>query len=308
MILDSATVANASTLRAIGWMVLSTVLFSTMHASIRQVSAAVHPFEIAFFRNLFGVLVVAPWLVPHLTATLRTARFPLHLARAATNTVAMLMFFTALTIAPLTDVTALAFTAPLFATVMAALFLHETVGIRRWAAILVGFVGAMVVLRPGFEAFSFGGALSLVAAVIWGSALFMIRMLGRTESSVTTTAYMSLLMTPMSFVPALFVWTWPGWPDLAWLLAIGLLGNAAQLCMTQSLKEADTAIVMPFDFLKLIWVSILGYWWFAEVPSAFTWLGGAIISASAVYIAWRERQLGKHRATPGPRASLEKPL
>ena len=296
MIFNIATAENGNALRAIGWVVLSTVLFSIMHAAIRHVSAGLHAFEIAFFRNVFGLLAVAPWLLPHLVDTLRTSRFRLHLTRAALNTVAMLMFFTALTIAPLTDVTALAFAAPLFAAALAAFFLHETVGIRRWAAILVDFAGAMVVLRPGVEAVSLGGGLSLVAAVFWGATLVVIRMLGRTESSVTTTAYMSLLMGPMSLVPALLVWVWPTWSELGILVVIGVLGNAAQLCMTQGLREADTAVVMPFDFLRLIWMAILGYWWFAEVPSLSTWIGGAIISASAVYIAYRERKLQRDRA------------
>ena len=302
MIFNAASVDNGSALRAIGWMVLSTVLFSIMHATIRHVSAAIHPFEIAFFRNLFGLLVLLPWLIPHLADTLRTSRFRLHLTRAAINTVAMLMFFTAVAIAPLTTVTALAFTAPLFATAMAALFLGESVGLRRALAIAVGFIGAMVVLRPGFEAASFGGGLALTAALFWGCTLVVIRILGRTESSVTITAYMSLLMAPMALIPSLFVWTWPNWEELGLLVVIGVLGNSAQLCMTQSLREADTAVVMPFDFMKLIWTAILAYWWFAEVPSLFTWIGGAIISASAVYIANRERKLGKPPAGPSSMA------
>ena len=292
---QSEPLAHSNALRGIAWMLLSTLFFAAMHAVVRHVSASIHTFEIAFFRNLFGLLVILPWLLRLGIAPLRTNRLTTHGLRAAMNSVAMLCFFTALSLAPLTDVTALGFTAPIFATLLAVLILGERVGIRRWTAIAVGFAGVLVVLRPGFGEIGTGAVLALTAAAVWGATLIIIKDLGRTDSSVTITAYMSLMMTPITLVPALFVWQWPDPETLAWLVAIGILGNLGQLTTAQALREADTSVVMPFDFGKLVWITVIAYLAFGETPSLFAWLGGAIICASAVYIVLRERRTEQAR-------------
>ena len=289
------TVVRHNALRGIAWMLLSTLFFASMHAVVRHVSASIHTFEIAFFRNLFGLLVILPWLIRLGVAPLKTNRLATHSLRAAMNSVAMLCFFTALSLAPLTDVTALGFTAPIFATLLAVLLMNERVGIRRWTAIAVGFAGVLVVLRPGFGEIGIGAVLALTSAAVWGGTLAIIKDLGRTDSSVTITAYMSLLMTPITLIPALFVWQWPDPETLAWLVAIGILGNLGQLTTAQALREADTSVVMPFDFGKLVWITMIAYLAFGETPSPFAWLGGAIICASAVYIILRERRTERAR-------------
>jgi drug/metabolite transporter (DMT)-like permease len=167
--------------------------------------------------------------------------------------------------------------------------------LRRWIAIAIGLAGTFIAIRPGFAEVGLGSILVLIQSVAWAAALITIKVLGRTESSITIAAYMVLLMTPLSFVPALFYWQAPTLEQLVWLLAIGVLGTVGQLLMTQSLKEGDTTVVMPIDFFKLIWASALGYWIFAEVPDGFTWFGGMMIFASTAYIAYRESQL---RAKP----------
>lgn len=271
-------------------MVLSTFFFAAMHAMVRHVSTeGLHPFEIAFFRNFFGLIVILPWFIRQGLEPLRTKRFGTHVLRASLNSVAMIAFFVALTISPLSEVTALAFAAPILATVMAAIFLREAVGLRRWIAIFIGFSGTIVVLRPGFESIGLGSGLTLFAAMGWALTLLVVKSLGRTETSVTITAYMSLLIAPIALVPALFVWQWPSGSAWIWLVAIGIFGNMGQLLMVQALKEAPTHVVMPLDFLKLIWVSILAFFAFSEIPDLFTWIGGALIFIGAAYVAIRER-------------------
>jgi drug/metabolite transporter (DMT)-like permease len=283
------------TLKGILLMLASTLMFAGMHATIRTVSVELHPFEIAFFRNLFGFLVVVPWLMRYGVGPLRTSRPGLHLLRGAFNVVAMLSFFTALTIAPLAEVTALNFAAPIFATLLAIPIFHEVVRLRRWSAILIGFAGVVIILRPGFAEISSGQLLALLAAVTWACALLVIKRLGETDSSVTIIAWMALMMIPASFVPALFVWQTPSLTALGWLVLIGLLGNGGQLAMTEAMKQADTSVVLPIDFFKLIWVAALGYVLFAEMPDVFTWIGGAVIFTSTAYIAYREQQLAGRR-------------
>ncbi len=286
--------------RGILLMVASTVGFSAMHVLVRFVSAELHPFQVAFFRNAFGVVVFLPFVLKSGFAVFHTRRLGLHGLRAMLNVTAMLSFFMALSLTPIAQVTALAFTAPIFAAVLSVVLLRERVQLRRWTAILLGFLGTLVILRPGLQSIDLGSVLTLVAAVLWAATMIVIRVLGRSESSLTITAYMNVLLALLSLVPALLFWRTPSLAALAWLLVIGILGTLAQLALAQSLKEAEPGAVMPFDFLKLIWVTILGYLLFAELPDAFIWLGGAIIVLSTSYIAYRESQLRKLGSTPDP--------
>ncbi len=286
---------------AMGLFLCSSVAFACMHAMIKHIATDMHPFEIAFFRNLFGVIVLAPVFLRHGFGPLRTRRPGLMFLRAAINTLTMISFFMALALAPLADVAALNFTAPIFATLLAMLFLGEKVGVRRWAAILAGLAGAMLVLRPGFGTLETGHVLTLFSAICWGVILMIIKILSRTESALTITLYMGLWMTPLSAIPAAFFWTWPDFDLLLWLAAIGVVGTAGQYLVTEALRRGDTTVIMPLDFFKLVWAGVLGVVLFGELPDAFTWAGGAVIFLSATYIALRERRLKKDPGLPVPR-------
>ena len=278
-------------LRGIMWMLGSTVCLALMHTTIHHVSDTVHPFVVVFFRLFFALIVVIPFFIRDGLAPLKTSKLGLLTLRGVLNFGAMLCFFMALSMAPIADVTALSFTAPLFATLLAVLILKEKLGWRRVAAIVVGFVGTLVVLRPGFAEISTGYILVLVATIFWGACVIIIKTLSRTESSVTITTYMSLVMAPLALVPALFVWSWPSLTDFAWLAFLGLLGGCGQMAVSQALRHAETHVAMPFDFVRLIWVSITGYLFFAEVPDIFVWLGGALIFSSTAYITIREHKI-----------------
>ena len=131
----------------------------------------------------------------------------------------------------------------------------------------------------------------MVSSLLWACALLVIKTLGRTDSSATIIAYMALLMIPLTLAPAVFVWRWPDGAQLFWLVLVGLLGGSGQLCMTEALRRADTAVVVPIDFCKLLWVAVIAYLAFGEVPDRYTWLGGAVIFASAMYLVYRERRV-----------------
>ncbi len=291
--------AAPDNMKGILWMAVFTLAMGIMHGCVRHVSAALHPFEIAFFRNLFGLIVVVPWLVRLGWAPLRTARLGMLTLRGVLNVISMLSFFTALSIAPLAEVTALSFSAPIFATLLAMAVFGERAGIRRWTAIVVGFVGTLVILRPGFTEVGLGAMLTVFSALLWGVCMVIIKSLGRTESAVTITLYMSLVMAPLSLIAALFVWQTPNWEQMAWLVGIGMLGGTGQLAMAEALRVAETHVIMPMDFLKLIWVSAIAYVAFAEVPEAQTWIGGVMIFGATAFIAWREHV---KRAVPKPPA------
>lgn len=277
-------------LRGILLMCLSTVAFSIMHGLVRFVSEVLPPFQIAFFRNVFGLAFLLPLLMRSRFAILRTKRIGLHALRGAINIVAMLMFFTALSISPIAKVTALSFTAPIFMAILAVLVLGERFRIYRWLAILFGFLGMLIILRPGLVAIDTGALLVTGSAALWAVAMVLIKILSRTESSLTIVAYMGIFLGIFSIFPAIWVWQPFGLQTLGWMVLIGLFGSIAQMSLSQSLKETDPTALMPFDFLKLIWTALIGAWFFGEIPDIYTMIGASVIFSSGLFIAWRERQ------------------
>jgi len=285
------------TIRGMLLLILSGAMFSAMHASIRYVSGGgsgvegLHPFEIAFFRNFFGLLVVVPLLMRSGLGGLRTKRFPMHALRAVIQVVSMLMFFKALQLSELAEVTALGFLAPLFATIGAIVIFGEKAHLRRFTALGVGFVGAMVVLQPGFQEISLGLILVISASAIWGVAMLLVKSMARTESSLTITAYMAILMTPLSFAPALYFWRTPTMEELVGLFIIGVMGTIGHLSLAQAFREADASAILPVDFVRLLWAAFFGFVLFSEIPGLWTWIGGAMIFAAATYVAIREANI-----------------
>jgi drug/metabolite transporter (DMT)-like permease len=273
-------------------MLLSTVVFAAMHACVRVLSdAGMHPFEIAFFRCFFGLVLLSPWLLVHARSALRTRHFGMHVARAALNVVAMFMFFTALGITPIAQVQALSFTAPLFTTVLAVFFLGEKVRLRRWSAVVVGFVGALVIIRPGMQPVDLGSMLTVVSALVWAVCMIMIKRMSATDSALTITAYMTILMSIISLFPASLHWSWPLGTQWVWLVACGVLGTVGQWMMTYAFRVADATVVLPLDFAKLVWGAAIGWFVFGELVDLWTWVGAVIIFSGSTYIAYRERQI-----------------
>ncbi len=193
--------------------------------------------------------------------------------------------------------TALSFTAPLFATLLAIPILGEVVGLRRALSVVVGFAGALIVIRPGAEGLINAGALvTLFSAFFWGLALCFIKLLSRTETSVAITFYAATALLPVTFVAALPVWQTPSWTMLGWLVLLGALGTIGQLCLSQAMRLADATVVLPIDFTRLVWSAVLGLVLFAEVPDLATFVGGTVIFSSVIYIAYRER--ARHHRAP----------
>lgn len=282
-------------MRGIVLMCLSTIAFSIMHGLVRFVSEVLPPFQIAFFRNIFGLAFLLPLLMRSRFAILRTKQIGLHALRGVINMAAMLMFFTALAISPIAKVTALGFTAPIFMAILAVLVLGERFRIYRWSAIFLGFVGMLIILRPGLVAIDTGALLVIGSAVLWAIAMIIIKIQSRTESSLTIVAYMGIFLGVFSIGPAVWVWQPFGLQTLGFMVLIGLFGSIAQMAISGSLKETDSTALMPFDFLKLIWTAIIGVWFFAEVPDIYTWVGASVIFLSGFFIAFRERSAQRQR-------------
>ena len=285
------------TVQGILLMFVSTLCFTAMQTGVRIVAAdsenPLPPLELAFLRNAFGVVALLPIFARSGLIIIKTRRIKLHFFRAAVQAAGMMCFFTGLVLIPFAEVTALSFSAPLFATVLAILLMGERVRLRRISALVIGFAGVLIVLRPGVDAMSLGALLILGSSFSWAVAMTMIKSLSRTESSVTTTLYAGLFMAPITLVPALFVWVQPSLEQLVWMLGVGSIGTLGHVAFAQAFKLAEMSAVLPLDFLRLLWASAVGLWLFAETPSLVAWLGGLVIFTSASYIAFREAQLGR---------------
>ena len=194
----------------------------------------------------------------------------------------------AVTLIPLAEATSLIFTSPLFATVLAALFLREVVGPHRIFALVLGFIGVLVILRPGFVAFNLASGLMLVSAFTGASVVVTGKVLLRTESAEKTVFYLTLFAVPFALMPALYFWQWPSLEMLPWLAALAVVGNGYIYGLTRALKIAETSMVMPFDFLRMPAAAVAGYILFAETIDPWSWFGAAIVFGATIYITQRE--------------------
>ena len=278
------------------WMIISGLGFVLAHVVVRHFSFQLHPFVVTFFVMFFGTIVVLPSFLLHGLEPLRTSRLPLHLVRSLCISIAVMSMYYALSTTQLAIVTALSFLIPIFASLLAWPLLGETLHLRRFLAIMVGFSGTMIILRPGFADVGLGQILVIISAVFFSLSVLLIRVLGRTDSSITITSYTVILSTSLSFIPSLFVWQWPSWEQLAFLAPGGVAAAFGVLFLAQALRQAATNVVMPLDYLRLLWAAVLGFVFFAEIPDGFTWLGAAVILGSATYIGYRETELRKMTA------------
>ena len=286
-------------------MVGGAACVAVQNGLIRIVSAEIHTFEIVFFRNLFGLLALLPVMGGVGLALLRTSRPGRMLVMSASHLAGMICYFMAIAYLPLAEVIALGFSKPLFVTLGAALVLGEVVRARRWSAVAVGFLGVMIVLRPGAQAISPYALLILGGTVLGAAVTLMIKRLTATERIATIVWYQALISTVFALPLCLLHWRMPD--PLGWLMliAIGALGTLSWLAMTRSIFLVDASAVVPFEFLRLPFAALVAYLWVAEVPSVWTWVGGALIFGTSIYIAQREARLTRSQTTkaapdPGP--------
>ena len=274
-------------------MVISAVSFAAAHAGVRELSDEIHPFATAFYRNIFGILLLLPWLVRDNFAALKTDCLKLHILRGGLNSGFMLGFFFALGLIPIAEATALNFTAPLFVTLLAVIILKERVGWRRWLALFVGFASTLVILQPGVQVISIGAFLVLFASLAWAGSTITLKKLSKSESSLTSTVYLVIILTPVTFVASFPYLYLPNLEQTIWLVEVAATSTIAQYFLSESLKQADANVVVPFDFSRLIWAAVFGFILFGEIPTVWVWLGGILIFASAVYITHRENRIKK---------------
>ena len=280
-------------------MLASTMFFGLMAIMIRLASPHLPTIEIAFFRNALGLLALLPILFFD-RASLRTRQLPRYLLRSAIGICSMLAGYWAIANLPLSQAISLSYSAPLFVTIAAVIWLGERVHKRRWAAVIVGFLGVLVIVRPWSHAFSAGSLVAVLAAVLSAVVAIQIKQLSRIDPADTVVFYTYVFWVPLSLVPALFVWQWPHGITWLWLACIGVFGTGGQLLWTRALRLGDVSALTPISFMQLPLVAVAGYLLFDEGISRWTVIGAAVIFAANAYIAHREVQLSRNAATTAP--------
>jgi len=280
------------------WMILAACLLGALSALVRFIAADLHPFEIAFFRNFAQFALMLPWVAMAGLGAMRTGRVWAHVRRSGFGIVAMLVWFSVLPMMPIAEATAISFSAPLFTTAGAALFLGEQVGPRRWAATAAGFLGVLLIIRPGFAEVGLAQIMALLAAVLIAGAMLSNKSLAKTESPNAMVVWMGLFMSLFSIGPALTVWHWPTGDTWWWLLALGFVATAAHLAINRAFANGDASFIAPFGFAQLPFVAVLGFMAYGEVPDVWTWAGALVIFTSGAYTAHREAKVSRAVAVP----------
>jgi drug/metabolite transporter (DMT)-like permease len=265
---------------------------------LKIVAVDMHPFEITFFRCFFSLFLLAPILFRHGLTPLKTNNFGMHVLRGGLQSFGMIVSHWAFAIAPLAKITALSFSGPLFATLLAALFLKERIRMRRIAALVIGFSGALIIVRPGTMDFDLGSSLALAGSVEFGFTMLVIKLMTRTESALTLTFYLGIVSTPITFAIAWFVWQTPSLEQLGWMLGVSACATISNFLTAQAVREADMSVIMPIRFTRLIFAALIGYLLFFEVPGIYTWIGGTMIFGASIYIAYRERKVKQSHPLP----------
>jgi len=284
------------TTRGIVLMLLSVLLFACMDVVVKWLGATYPTLQIVFFRSLFAFIPLSLFIFRGIgLAALRTRRPIQHVVRSLVGLMAMTSFFYAYSQMPLANAVAIGFAAPIFITALSVPLLGEKVGPRRWIAVLVGFIGVLVIVRPDAGVFHAAAPVALAGTVFYALAMIFVRRLGRTETSTAIVFYFTLCCTLVSGVFMPFVWVSPDAEGWALLILVGLLGGLAQMAMTNAVRLADISVVAPFDYTALLWTALFGFLIWSEVPGLSVWLGAVIVVASGVYILYREAHLGLPR-------------
>jgi len=293
--------------KGIALILLSTIFLGTSDTTSKYLSATLPSVEITWIRFLVFAIIMVPAMVPGTAIySLRTTSVRLQLFRGVALLGSSLFFITGLRYLPIAEASATGFVSPLFVTALSIIFLAEKVGVRRWIATATGLFGVLIILRPGTSAFHMAAFLPIVSAFCWAATLIMTRMMSGREHSSTIMTYSSISGVAILSVLVPFAWVAPTWHDIMFGILVGVASTAGQWIVVLAFRYADASVLAPFSYTQLLWVSILGFLVFGEVPDTWTIVGAGFIVASGLYTAHRERvrrsQLLDLAGEPSPNA------
>ncbi len=270
-------------------MALGMFLFAAVDAQAKFLTQTLHPVQIVWTRQLGLLAATIVLLALNGRSLFETRRPGLQIARGACAAASATIFITAVSFVPLADAVAISFVAPFIVTLMAAFVLREPVGLRRWLAVAAGFLGTLVVIRPGLGVMHPAALLVIVAAALFSLRQILSRVLARDDRTGTTVAYTALVGSAVLTVPLPFVWVWPATgTEIALCFGIAILAAAAELCVIRALETALAVVVAPVQYTLIVWATFYGFLVFGQFPDFWTWVGTAIIVATGVYTLRRE--------------------
>jgi len=277
-------------LKGAATIMLAAAGFALMTALIKLAGERLHVTQILLVRQLIMMLIVMPRVINHFPGCLKTERLGLQLVRVVFALIAMLCGFTAVIHMPLADAVAIGFAKSFFVTIFAIFILHEVVGVRRWAAVAIGFAGVLVMMQPGSGGFDPTSILALIGAAAAGFVMVIIRKLSETDQPVTILSYQAFLVAVCVAFPAFYYWQPPTQMEWLLLLGVGVVSYGAQMLNIYAYKWGEASVLASLDYIRLLYATVLGYLIFATVPSFYTWLGSAVIIGASLYTVQRERK------------------
>lgn len=276
------------------FLIIISVFFGTLMLTfLKLAQEEVNVYVAGFFRFILGLIIISPYIVKTKFTVFKTSHFKKHFVRSVLNLPAMLLYFSTLVMLPIEKVTAISFVAPLIVTVLAVLFLGEKIYIYRTLALILGFSGMLIILRPGFIDISIGVYMALFSSFLWSVVIIITKKISKEDSSITILSYQSVFMSIFSFIIVLFFWETPSSKTFFYLFLAALSGTILHLALNHAYKLVDVSMTQPYSFLSLIFASIIGFFVFSEMPNLFTWLGASIIFLGVLIISYREMKLGK---------------
>jgi drug/metabolite transporter (DMT)-like permease len=276
------------------FLIITSVFFGTVMLSFLKIAQEdVNVYVAGFFRFFLGLIIILPYIVKNKDAVLKTTHLKQHFLRAILGLPAMLIYFSALVLLPIEKLTAISFVVPLIVTILAVFFLGEKIYIYRTLALILGFSGMLVIIRPGFVDISIGVYMVLFSALLWSINIIITKKISKDDSAITILAYQSIFMSLLSFFIVLFFWEMPSLKTFIYLILAAMCGTVLHLTLNHAFKLVDVSMTQPYSFLNLVFASIIGYFVFDEIPDLYTWIGALIIFTGVLIISYREMKLDK---------------
>ena len=266
---------------------------STMGALMRLAQTDLNVYTAGFLRFFIGLVIIAPYILKSKLKVYQTKNFKIHLIRSGLNLPAMLLGFAALTMVPFEKISALSFIVPFVVTILAVIFLKEKIRLYRILALFIGFVGVLIILRPGIIDISIGIQMTILSSFIWAVVMIITKKLTKNDSAITILTYQYTFMTFLSFIIVLFFWNTPSLSSLIYIFLSACAGTIVHIALNHALKLVDVSMTQTFSFFGLIIASLYGYFLFDEKPDLFTWIGALIIFIGVAIITYREIKLNK---------------
>ena len=275
-------------------LIIISVFFGTVMLSFLKIAQEdVNVYVAGFFRFFLGLVIILPYIIKNKDTVLKTTHLKQHFLRAILGLPAMLIYFSALVLLPIEKLTAISFVVPLIVTILAVFFLGEKIYIYRTLALILGFSGMLVIIRPGFVDISIGVYMVLFSALLWSVNIIITKKISKDDSAITILAYQSIFMSLLSFFIVLFFWEMPSIKTLIYLILAAMCGTVLHLTLNHAFKLVDVSMTQPYSFLNLVFASIIGYFVFDEMPDLYTWIGALIIFTGVLIISYREMKLDK---------------